>query len=198
MFYTKYWRNFCWIFLSLVIVGCGTTPTQVTKNTLGTASQVDDAQGEELLLYRKAITLLNDNQLPEAEHSFLEMTKLRPELAGPWANLALINIKRNNIDKADEFVKIALSKNSSMPQALNLSGYIESQKGQINKAKELYQQAILQKSDYALAHYNLALLYDIYLQDIANAVKHYEVYLSLIKYEDEKTKNWVAELKLNI
>lgn len=173
------------------------SPTSnIPQNNQTPASQ--ETLNNELGLYRQAITELNNNELDKAEQSFTKMTELHPDLAGPWANLALVYLKQEHMEKAEENIQIALQKNPDMPQALNLAGYIENQKGEINQAKSFYEKAIKNKPDYALAHYNLALLYDIYLQDIPKAVQHYEQYLSLIKVEDSKTKSWVEELRLNM
>ena len=63
------------------------------------------------------------------------------------------------------------------------------------EAKNDYLKAIQLKPDYINAQYNLALLYDIYLQDIKSAIQHYEIYLSLIDKPDEPTLEWVNHLK---
>jgi len=58
-----------------------------------------------------------------------------------------------------------------------------------------YLKAIEIKPAYANAQYNLALLYDIYLQEIELAIKHYEIYTSLLKKPDEATQEWINHLK---
>lgn len=193
MYYTKYL-----IILTIFIGGCVSDPSQEPSDEAqSTETIAPSVSGEEIALYRQGITELNNNQLAEAETSFLKMAKLQPDLAGPWANLSLVAIKRGRYDEADKHIQIALTKNPNMPQALNMAGYIESRKGHIKKAKGLYEKAIASKPDYALAHYNLALLYDVYFQNLPKAIEHYQRYLSLIKHEDKKTKDWVEELKLN-
>ncbi len=152
----------------------------------------------EIELYQQGITYLNDNKLDEAESILLAFTDNRPELAGPWANLGLIQLKRNNIDEAEKLVKKALEKNPQMAQASNLLGVIENKRGNIKQAQHQYIRAIYRKNDYAIAHYNLALLYDVYLQDIKNAIKHYQRYLKLIKNKDQKTADWLEELKRSL
>jgi|TARA_B100000809_G_C15110558_1_gene520448 tetratricopeptide (TPR) repeat protein len=83
-----------------------------------------------------------------------------------------------------------------MPQALNLSGYLAQKKGEMNKVKSYYLKAISHQSDYVLAHYNVALLFDIYLQDIAKAIEHYQFYLAYSEQKDENTKNWLEALQV--
>lgn len=199
MFYTRL------ILLFLLLSGCATGPTQITPSGSKNDAQIKNTSDAQKLadenpitLYRNAITELNNNNLDTAKENFLKIIKIQPNLAGPWANLALINIKQERYKEAEKNIQTALEKNPEMSQALNIAGYIEKQKGNIIAAKKFYEQAIAKKPDYALAHYNLALLYDIYLQNIKKAVEHYQRYLSLLDHEDKKVKNWVNELKLNI
>jgi len=148
--------------------------------------------------YQSALTELNNGDYETAKKSLQKIIDIDADLAGPWANLALIHIKQNYYEEAEKKVTIALDKNPKMAQALNIAGFIEYQKGNINTAKNYYQKAITNKPDYALAHYNLALLYDVYLQEIAKAVIHYQRYLDLSDHQDKKTRVWVKELKRNL
>jgi len=189
-----YYINICLgILLALAISACSNTP--VTKTQKSQDSQSTESSVEELTIYKNAIIALNNNELDKAEELFINMSERQPNIAGSWANLALISIKKENLSQAAIYVKTALKKNANMPQALNLSGYLAQKQGQINLAKQYYQQAISNKADYALAHYNLALLYDIYLQDIAKAIEHYQLYLAHSEQKDENTENWLEGLK---
>jgi len=42
------------------------------------------------------------------------------------------------------------------------------------------------------------LLYDIFYQDIANALKHYKHYLVEINFQDKNTVNWVEQLEASL
>lgn len=200
MYYTKF---LCLLSIpALLLAGCASAPLQKSATDPLTETQQTSSQqspADKLTtLYQKAVTELSDGDYETAENSFQKITKIDAELAGPWANLALIHIKQNRYEEAENKVKIALDKNPKMAQALNIAGFIEKRKGNINKAKNYYQKAITNKPDYALAHYNLALLYDVYLQEIAKAVIHYQRYLSLSEQQDKKTSIWVRELKRNL
>lgn len=192
MYYTKYLP-----LLLLVLTGCTTVVSPKPASQSG-ADSLGASADNETGLYRQAITELNNSQLDQAETDLMTITRSRPELAGPWANLALIDIKKNNLESASKNLAKALEKNPKMPQAYNLLGYIETSKGNFNKAADDYQQAITLKQDYALAHYNLALLNDIYLQDIKVAIEHYKRYLELTGNQDKKTADWVQELERNL
>ncbi|NOX93365.1 MAG: tetratricopeptide repeat protein [Gammaproteobacteria bacterium] len=192
--------------LTVLLAGCATGPPETlsthsqtkTKGTINKNTAEKPSIENLVTLYQDALTELNNNNFKIAEKHFLEVTRTHPDFAGPWANLAVIYIKQEHYKKAKENIRKALEKNPEMAQALNMAGFMEEKNGNINKAKSYYEKAITKKPGYALAHYNLALLYDVYLQNIAEAVKHYQKYLSLSDDEDEETENWVEELKLNI
>jgi tetratricopeptide (TPR) repeat protein len=179
--------------LILILSACSNTVGTKGKNTQG--SQSTESSVEELMIYKEAIIALNNNELDKAADLFTTMSKRQPNIAGPWANLALIEIKKENVAQAELYVKTALDNNPDMPQALNLSGYLAQKQGKINLAKSYYLQAINNKADYALAHYNVALLYDVYLQDIGKAIEHYQLYLTHLGDKDEATQNWLEGLK---
>jgi len=200
MYYIKY--LFLMLTLIVLLGGCASVPSNIpsaASEIKAQDSNIQEPSIESLVtLYQDALTELNNNNFKTAEKYFLEVTKTHPDLAGPWANLALIYIKQEHYEKAENYIQKSLEKNPEMAQALNMAGFIEERNGNINKAKNYYEKAIEKKPDYTLAHYNLALLYDVYLQDIVEAIKHYQQYLSLLDSEDEKTENWVEELKYNL
>jgi len=183
------------ILLAFILGGCATGSITEQDTNTATSATTPSSSEQEVALYRQAITALYNRELAQAELLFLKVIKLQPDLAGPWANLGLVYMKQGHIEKATKNAQIALKKNPRMAQAFNLLGYIETKKGNIIQAKEYYRKAIIYKPDYALAHYNLALLYDIYLQNIPDAVKYYESYLKIIGHKDKQTTEWVQELK---
>ncbi len=145
--------------------------------------------------YKSGLIALNNNEDATAEGIFNEFLQDTPELAGPYTNLALIHFKRQEYDQSLELVNKALIRNPEQAQAYQLRAQIFVAKRKINEAKKDYIKAIELDPDYINAHYNLALLYDIYLQEITLAINHYEIYLSLIKEPDETTQEWVNHLK---
>ena len=145
--------------------------------------------------YKSGLIALSNNNDATAERIFNEFLQDTPELAGPYTNLALIHFKRKEYDQSLELVNTALLRNPEQAQAYQLRGQIFLAKRKINDAKKDYIKAIELKPDYINAHYNLALLNDIYLQEIALAIKHYEIYLSLINEPDEATQEWINHLK---
>lgn len=187
-------------FLPVILAGCTTLSSQdsITSDKTGVTSSLGASAVDETDIYRRAITALNNSQLDYAEAELKKISKTRSELAGPWINLALIDIKKNDFDSAHKNLSKALERNPKMPQVFNVRGYLELSRGNIAKAVDDYRQAIALKNDYAIAHYNYALLHDIYFQDMKVAVRHYKRYLALIQNPDKKTAEWVVELERNL
>jgi len=187
------------LILSLLLLGgCAAQVPQTATHTADkTATSISTQASVEadIATYANALHDIKVEQLPRARTALETLVDKHPELAGPWANLALIDIKQNHLEKAREHLNKALDRDANLAQAYNLLGYIDKKQGKISQAMDDYSKAIAKKPDYALAHYNLALLYDIYLQDIPNAVKHYKRYLDLTGNQDQKTAEWVRELQ---
>lgn len=184
----------------LILAGCATPSPQDTATPVkpGVASSLGASAVDETELYRRAITALNNSQLDSAETELKKLTKTRSEFSGPWINLALIDIKKNDLEGAQKNLNKALERNPKMAQVYNVRGFLELSRGNIAKAVDDYRQAITLKEDYALAHYNYALIHDIYFQDMKMAVRHYKRYLELTQNQDKKTADWVLELERNL
>ena len=146
-------------------------------------------------LYREAITALNGKELDKAEELLKDFGKLKPQLAGPLANLALIYYKQGKLEESEKMAHRALALNPEQANSLNLLGQIAYEKGLALESEKYYKQAIGIKADYANAHYNLALLYDILFQDIGKAVVHYRRYVELTDGKDNDTVNWLEQLE---
>lgn len=178
--------------LMLALAGCATGPRPDAGSA---AADLDRSADAEMTHYRNAITALNDSRLELAQSELDRLTRIRPELAGPWLNLAIIAVRQNDLDAARMHLDAAQKRNPGMPQVHNLRGYIELSQGNVNKASDAFRQAITLREDYAMAHYNYALVHDIYFQDFAVAVRHYRRYLELTANQDTRTAEWVTELE---
>lgn len=181
--------------LLLFSAGCTTTqPTTQEPNNKRDELSTKSTKIE-LSVYTKALIALNNNELDKAQKLFTKMSQLQPDIAESWANLALISVKKSQYQEAQNFVKMTLQKKPKMVEALNLMASLEQRKGNIIAAKSLYQEALTYNPNYSLAHYNLALIYDMYLQDIPNAINHYQLYLKNTKNKDKQTSEWLAGLQ---
>lgn len=183
---------------SLLLSACGDQNIRPSESTATTGPTdiktivITEADRDQ---YRLAITALSQNQLEEAEQRLKDFIKQRPELAGAYTNLGLVYYQKEQPELAIKMVEEAIKLNPGQAEAYHLRGQLLVKQGKIHEAREDYMKALELNPDYSNAHYNLALLYDIYLQDIAQALKHYEQYMALSKQPDEKIREWISHLK---
>ena len=171
-----------------------TAPASETTVSTGIA-QISESERND---YRNAITALNSNNFDLAEKILKEMLKARQDLAGPWANLGLVYLKKNDVVQARSALGHALQLNPKQAYALNLMGVVEYNAGNAQKATDYYLAALQSKPDYANAHYNIALLYDIIYQDLPKAVEHYQQYMTLTNNQDKDTATWLEQLSATL
>jgi len=177
------------IFIFALLSGCAQYPQQRPPD------YKPDISGADVVNFSKAIDALGNNDIDHAEAMLKDLISDNPEISGPWVNLGLIYFSKNQFSESELAINNALRLNPHNPYALNLSGMLARRNSDIKRAHALYLEAIKYKDDYAMAHYNLALLYDIFFQDISAAAIHYRKYLDLIGGKDKQTVDWLEQLK---
>ena len=65
------------------------------------------------------------------------------------------------------------------------------------EAEAAYLKAVTAEPQYALAHYNLGVLYELYLQRLDDALRHFERYQALYG-EDPQVEKWITDLKRRV
>lgn len=188
------------ILLSIVLgmlVGCGTSPKKTNAPSLQHTEQVTIDQKHTELMQR-AIALMEKNDITAAEGYLHQVVSSYPGFAPALNNLALINYQRSRFSDAKRYIDQVLSFNSPAPNTFNLAGLIAVETGEYKMAQGYYEQALQKSPSFANAHYNLALLYDMYFQNLPKAIQHYEFYVAAIPTVDEATQQWIEELKRNV
>jgi Tfp pilus assembly protein PilF len=180
----------CLVLIAIIFVASCTNTPQNKSKTKSTMTPVEIKQ------YQEALTNLKSGELEKATSALTKLTQAHPTHMGAAINLAIAYYKNKKLDDASRILASAKKINANIPEVLNLSGLIAVEKGEYNLAEKDYLAAIANKKNYADAHYNLALVYDIFYQDFAKAVSQYEQYLALTGNSDKDTLNWVSELKL--
>ena len=186
------------VMLAFLLGGCASRPGgQSHAVSVDSGSYAVDAD-RELANFQAALSAMNGNQLDEAARRLRAIVSSRPELAGPWANLALIDIRQNRLDDAAKNAAEALKRNPRSAQAQGVLGFVAAARGDVKKALDHYRQAVEIKKNYAVAHYNIALINDLYLNDMATAATHYRLYLASTDSHDKKTADWLAEIERSL
>ena len=145
--------------------------------------------------YQQGITAMSIRDYAGAQRIFSVFIRANPQMAGAYTNLALIHFANQEYDQALKLVGRAIELNNLQAQAYNLRAQLLIINKKVLEARDDYIRAIELNPKYTNAQYNLALLYDVYLQDVKLAVQHYEIYMSLIDQSDETTQSWIERLK---
>ena len=181
----------------LVLAGCATqSPTDKTSDSVtAPPTSLTPAEAKN---YQNAMARIEDGEAGQAIGSLKKLTLAHPGQPGIWLNLAIAQYQDGKLDEAKTTLEQAQRLNDKIPEIYNLAGLIAVDQGDYTAADQHYQTALKFNKQFAEVHYNLALLCDIFYQDIGRAVKHYQQYLALIKQEDKATTAWVEELKLTL
>lgn len=145
--------------------------------------------------YEDAVASLKSGKTAQAVELLVQVSNDAPDKPYVFTNLGLAYLKLQEPDLAEQAFKQAIARDDKDAVAHNHLGILQRQKGQFKEARNRYQRAIQIDSDYASAHLNLGILFDIYLQDLDLALRHYQKYQSLISEEDTQVAGWIVDIK---
>lgn len=145
--------------------------------------------------YTEAVASLKRGDTEEALELLLQVSTDAPDKPYVFTNLGLAYFKLQKMDLAEQAFQEAISRSKTDAVAYNHLGILLRYKGQFEEARKHYQRAIAIDSDYAYAHLNLGILFDIYLQDLKLALQQYEKYQSLIGDENKQVAGWITDIQ---
>lgn len=148
--------------------------------------------------YVLGLQAMNAKQYKKAMVIFQSLTGRFPLLSGPWVNQGLIHLAEGRDKDAKAAFESALKVNDKNPYAWNALGMTERRLGDFPAAKTAYLKALTLDPLYARAHFNLAILADLYLDDLPLALEHYQRYQTLQQQPDKNVSIWVADIKRRI
>lgn len=148
--------------------------------------------------FELALAAVDRDELLAAEKLFLQITKDQPELPGPWSNLAQIERQRGDIEAAGSVLRNAVDANPDNCQALTSLGLMSREVGDFASAEGYYLDCLQRDVDFADAHYNLGILYEIYLGRLPEALASYRTYQELTEKPDRRVAGWVMDLERRI
>jgi len=181
----------------LLLIGCATKPAPKPIITL----TEEDNKEEQLRLeqaskaFSQALKALNEQEYGTARDILISLARQYPEYAGIYANLGIAQMNLQEDESAQKSFKAALDRKPNFPSVYNQMGLLHRQHGRFDEAKQSYLKAIELDEDYTDAHRNLGILYDLYLMDQTNALRHYLKYQELAKPADtDPIHKWIIDL----
>ncbi|NPU90691.1 MAG: tetratricopeptide repeat protein [Gammaproteobacteria bacterium] len=145
--------------------------------------------------FDRALVEMKKGNLDGALAQFRQLSAQYPALAGPVVNQAIILRKKGQLDAAHKLLQDGLMTHGRNPYYLNQLGIYSRELGQFRKAQASYESAIRIDENYAKAHYNLAVLADLYLHDPALALREFQTYQKLLPEPDAKVAGWIKDLE---
>ncbi len=183
------------IFIALVtlVVGCssGQVKPRIEANV---KSEVIEIPAQAAVDFKKAIDLLNNDKLSNAENAFKKMIKLYPQLAGPYANLGVIYSRKGKWAEAKETLISGSHKNPKNIKILNQLGLVYRKNGEFSNAEKSYLAAISAQPNNGAAYLNIGILYDIYMGRFAKASGYYQKYQAMQVKPDRKVAGWIVDI----
>jgi Tfp pilus assembly protein PilF len=140
-----------------------------------------------------AVAMLKDQNYDQAISLLEKVIKQSPGVTAPYIDIAIAYQHSNKLEQAEKYLKTALELFPEHPVVCNEYGLLYRKTGRFAEARAIYEKAIARFPDYYPLHRNLGILCDLYLNDPARALKHYEIY-SQAKPGDKQVKLWIADL----
>tara|TARA_R110002049_G_scaffold260299_4_gene436126 strand:+ start:405 stop:1070 length:666 start_codon:yes stop_codon:yes gene_type:complete len=148
-------------------------------------------------LFEQAAAVMAAGDLLDAELRFKEFLLQYPGVAAAHVNIAIIHANNGNDDAARASIDQALAADPNFAPALNQLGMLLRRNGKFIEAEAAYLKAVTVSPEYALAHYNLGVLNELYLQRLDIALQHFEHYQELVG-GDEQVEKWIADLERRV
>lgn len=188
------------LLLAAAVAGCampGPKPDADDRGRANTAAVeqavMPDIPPAAQTLYEQAAAAMGAGDYVDAELRFKEFLLQYPQYPGAHVNLAIIHGQNGDDEAAQASIDAALALNPDHAAALNQQGMLLRRNGKFVEAEAAYLKAVTASPDYALAHYNLGVLNELYLQRLDVALQHFQEYQALVG-EDKQVERWIADL----
>ncbi len=144
-----------------------------------------------------AVAMLKDQKYDKAIDLLKKIIDQSPGVTAPYIDIAIAYQHINKLEQAEKYLKTAQELFPDHPVVCNEYGLLYRRTGRFAEARAIYEKALARFPDYYPLHRNLGILCDLYLNDPACALKHYEIY-SRAEPGNKKVKAWIADLHTRI
>jgi Flp pilus assembly protein TadD len=145
--------------------------------------------------FAHALELMQQARHADAVAVLEPLAEQQPERAGVQTNLGISYMELGRSEDARRAFEAALERDPEQPVALNRLAILERRTGRFEQARALYERLLTADPEHPHGHLNLAILCDIYLQDLECAHDYYRRHQTLSQEEDEEVTAWLADLE---
>lgn len=192
---------FALLALAFALGGCASGPDKPSPRkanaAIAEAPAARDVSPQAQTLFEQAVAVMASGDDLEAQFRFEEFVLRYPDYPGAYTNLAIIHAENGDDAAAEGRITDALMIDPRHAPTLNQLGMLLRRQGKFTEAESAYLRALEADASYLLAHYNLGVLYELYLQKLDRALQHFEQYQSLIG-EDKQVERWITDLRRRV
>jgi len=182
------------------LAACNTTPSKPASTSISTSASaqiqveesvgftlIEDArvEGDVRVDYDRALDLLARGNSAEGIALLETVAAATPNLSAPRISLAIAQHRLGDLEATEQHLLQALSINPNHPIALNELGIVYRKTARFAEARQQYEAALAIYPGYHYARRNLAVLCDLYLDDVDCAISNYEAYMATVLSDDE-------------
>lgn len=163
----------------------------------GSVAPDSEWPGSALARYEAAVVDVDAGNVTEAEDVFEALAEAYPASTGPHRQLARLALQRGEAEVAVVHLEAARLVCEDCAAVLTELGLAERVLGAFENAREAYEAALAENPDFAPAHFDLAVLHELYLSRPGDAIRHYQRYLELAGEtpEQRRIEAWIARLE---
>jgi tetratricopeptide (TPR) repeat protein len=147
--------------------------------------------------FDRAVRLLRDEKLEAGIALLEEVTREAPYLTAAHIDLGIAYREVGDLERARKSLERALEIRPRHPVVHNELGIVHRKSGRFAEARASYEAALDRYPDFHFARLNVAILCDLFLEDLECALEHYEKYAEEVP-GDEKATMWIADLRNRI
>ena len=187
--------------LMTMLFGCANGPADdsgSSSSTSSTSMKPVDVDSATAAAFNKAVNAMKNGRDDAAIKQFQAITQTHPNLASAFVNIGLIHLKYKRYEKAEKSLLQATTIQPADPVGQTHLGLVYRHLGKFTEAQQAYEQALKSDPRYSYAHLNAGILNDIYLNNLARALNHYQQYQALTNNADKKVDKWIIDLQRRV
>lgn len=138
------------------------------------------------------------DELKEARQALDELLQERPDHPDLLANSAIVAMAQGRTRDARTSFEEALIAAPGHRVASNNLALLLRDEGDFIQARKTLLRALERHPDDPTLHYNLGVIYELYLRDFQNALNHYRRFQALSQEPDQKVAGWILDLERRV